>query len=79
MSDLNNDLKRVMNEETDFTFRYDPEDIARNKSVCALSYLSILFFLPLVVCPDSKFGRFHANQALALLITAIFGNVLFRV
>ena len=79
MSDLNNDLKRVMNEETDFTLCYDPEDIARNKSVCALSYLSILFFLPLVVCPDSKFGRFHANQALALLITAIVGNVLFRV
>lgn len=79
MSDLNEDLNQIMNEETDFTFRYDPEDIARNKVVCALSYLSILFFLPLVVCPTSRYGRFHANQALVLLIVSAVGNILFRV
>ncbi len=79
MSDLNRDLERLRNEETDFTFCYDPEDITRNKSVCALSYLSVLFFLPLVVCPDSRYGRFHANQALVLLITSVAGNVMFRI
>ena len=79
MSDLNRDLERLRNEETDFTFRYDPEDITRNKSVCALSYLSVLFFLPLVICPDSRYGRFHANQALVLLITSVAGNVMFRI
>ena len=79
MSDLHRDLERLRNEETDFTFCYDPEDITRNKSVCALSYLSVLFFLPLVVCPDSRYGRFHANQALVLLITSVAGNVMFRI
>lgn len=50
---------------------FDPADIAKNKVVCALSYLGILFFLPLVICPESKFGRFHANQGLILLITNV--------
>ena len=79
MSDLNRDLERLRNEETDFTFSYDQEDITRNKIVCALSYMSGLFFLPFVVCPDYRNGRFHANQALVLLITSVAGNVMFRI
>lgn len=54
---------------------FDAEDIAKNKTISALSYLGILFFLPLVVCPDSKFGRFHANQSLVLLICMVICNV----
>lgn len=45
---------------------FDPADIEKNKTISALAYL--LFFLPLIVCPESKFGRFHANQGLLLLI-----------
>ncbi len=41
------------------------------KVVSALAYLGILFFLPLVVYPQSSFGRFHANQGLVLLIAEI--------
>ena len=41
------------------------------KVMSALAYLWILFFLPLVVCPDSKFGRYHANQGLVLLLAAV--------
>lgn len=52
---------------------FDPQDIEENKVISGLSY--ILFFLPLVVCPTSKFGKFHANQSLVLLITAICGNI----
>lgn len=44
-----------------------------NKVVFILSYL--LFFLPLVSCPNSKVGRFHANQGLLLLITSIAGGI----
>ncbi len=44
-------------------------DIDQNKSIAALAYL--IFFLPLVVKPDSKFGRFHANQALLIFILGI--------
>lgn len=38
------------------------------KAMSALAYLGILFFLPLVVTPESKEARFHANQGLVLLI-----------
>lgn len=46
------------------------------KVMSALAYLWILFFLPLVVCPDSKFGRYHANQGLVLLLAAVVANVI---
>lgn len=46
-----------------------------NKVVFILAYLGILFFLPLVSFPNSKTGRFHANQGLLLLITSIAGQI----
>lgn len=53
---------------------YPAEDIEKGKTMAGLSYL--LFFLPLVACHESKYAKFHANQALLLLITAIAGNVM---
>ncbi|HHX74640.1 MAG TPA: hypothetical protein GX699_07035 [Firmicutes bacterium] len=50
---------------------FDPADIEKNKVVAALAY--ILFFIPLVAAPESKFGRYHANQGLILLIVAFVG------
>lgn len=44
-----------------------------NKVIFMFAY--ILFFLPLVSCPNSKIGRFHANQGLVLLITGIAGQI----
>ncbi|NLL80728.1 MAG: hypothetical protein GX231_00300 [Tissierellia bacterium] len=52
---------------------YTPEDIENNKTMAGLAY--ILFFLPLIVCPESKYAKFHANQGLLLLIAGIAGNV----
>lgn len=52
---------------------FDNNDIEKNKTIAGLAYF--LFFLPLIACPDSKFGRYHANQALLLLIVAIAGNI----
>jgi uncharacterized membrane protein len=40
--------------------------------MAALAY--IIFFLPLITHPESKFGKFHANQGLVLLIFAVVGN-----
>ena len=48
-----------------------------NKVIFILSY--ILFFLPLVSCPSSKMGRFHANQGLLLLLTSIAGQIVVTV
>ncbi|MDW7656049.1 MAG: zinc ribbon domain-containing protein [Bacillota bacterium] len=52
---------------------FSPEDIEKNKGMAALAY--ILFFLPLVACPDSRFGRYHANQGLLILIGAVGGGI----
>lgn len=53
---------------------FDSQDTEKNKTIAGLSY--IIFFLPLIACPDSKFGKFHANQALMLLLAGIIGNVI---
>lgn len=49
------------------------QEAQENKVIFILSYL--LFFLPLVSCPGSKIGRFHANQGLVLLITSVVGQI----
>ena len=49
------------------------------KAMSALAYLGILFFLPLVVCPDSHFGKYHANQGLILFIAGVVVNIAARV
>lgn len=44
-------------------------DVEKNKLVAVVAYL--IFFLPLLVAPQSQFGRYHANQGLALFILAL--------
>lgn len=51
---------------------FDSADIEKNKTMAGLAY--ILFFLPLIVCADSPYGKFHANQGLLLLIVALVGS-----
>lgn len=48
-----------------------------NKATIAsvLAYFWVLFFLPLVMCPDSKFGRYHANQGLCLLLFGVICGI----
>lgn len=53
------------------------DDVQKNKVIAALAYL--VFFLPLIAAPDSRFGRFHANQGLLLLILSIAGNIVLRI
>ncbi len=52
---------------------FEQTDIENNKTMAGLAYL--LFFLPLLACPQSRYARFHANQALILFIVAIAGNI----
>jgi len=53
---------------------FTTEDIEKNKTMAGLAYL--IFFLPLIACPDSGFGRFHANQGLLLLILSFGGSII---
>lgn len=43
-------------------------DVEINKAVTALSYLWILFLIPLLLKKDSEFAQFHAKQGLTLFI-----------
>ncbi len=56
---------------------FSVEDIQANKVVSGLAYF--LFFLPLIVCPESRYGRFHANQGLVLLIVGVVGSIILGV
>lgn len=51
---------------------FNQADIDKNKTMAGLAYL--IFFLPLISCPDSRFARFHANQGLLLLIFGVGGS-----
>lgn len=57
----------------DVTERFENEDIEKNKTMAGLAYL--IFFLPLITCPDSKFAKYHSNQALILLIFSIVSSI----
>jgi len=52
----------------DYTASMDPADIQQNKTMGGLANIPFLFWLPLVSCPQSRYGRFHSNQGLLLLI-----------
>lgn len=56
---------------------FSAEDIEKNKTMAGLAYF--IFFLPLIVCPDSAYAKFHANQGLILLIVALGGGFILGV
>ena len=55
---------KALNNTADTTAQYDKGDIEKNKIMAALSYVFVLFLLPIFLCPQSKFAKFHANQGI---------------
>ena len=49
---------------------FDKQDIAENKIVAAVGYLSVLCFVPLLAVKDSAYAQAHGHQGLAV---AVFG------
>jgi len=47
-------------------------DVEANKTIAALSYLWILFLIPLLTKKNSKFCQFHAKQGLILFLLSFF-------
>ena len=60
-------------EQTNTDNVYSAEDIEQNKTMAGLAYF--IFFLPLIVCPESGYAKFHANQGLLLFLLALLGNI----
>lgn len=59
---------------------FDPNDVSRNKALVIISLIfGILFFLPLVACPDSRYGRFFANQGLLMFLLSAIAGVISRI
>lgn len=63
---------------------YDTQDVQTNKIWAALSYVGILFILPLLVNGgQSRYAKYHANQGFILfllnivigIVNAILGNI----
>lgn len=50
----------------------DKGDIEKNKGITVLSYIGVLFLVPLLASKDSKFAKFHAKQGLVLVIGWLF-------
>lgn len=49
----------------------DAADIEQNKAYAVLAYLGILFLVPLLAAPNSRFARFHTNQGIVLFLATL--------
>ncbi len=47
--------------------------------IAILSYIGILFLIPLLAAKDSPFAQYHAKQGLVLFITGIISSVIMAV
>lgn len=59
----------------DETYKYDQQDINATKGLACISYLGILFLIPMLVNKDSAFTKFHVNQGIVLFIAGIILNI----
>jgi uncharacterized membrane protein len=55
---------------------FGEKDIEENKLVAALSYIWILFLIPLLVKKDSSFAQFHARQGLVMVIASFLFSLI---
>jgi uncharacterized membrane protein len=49
----------------------DSADIEQNKVFAVLAYLGILFLVPLLAAPNSRYARYHTNQGIVLFIATV--------
>jgi len=77
--DLSDKVNQTINDfqnTPDYSGGFDPYDVQQNKTISLLSYLGILFLIPLLARPQSKYARFHVNQGIVLFITNIIIGIL---
>lgn len=60
----------------DSTHEFTQEDIDNNKVMALLSYLSILFLVPLFAAKNSSYARFHLNQGIILFIASVVSGII---
>lgn len=60
---------------------FDQGDVGQNKTIVLLTailqlFIPVLFFLPLVCCQNSAYGKYYANQGLLLLLLYVASIVI---
>lgn len=66
---------KQLNNTADTTAEFDPADIEKTKRISLLSYLGLLFLIPMLVHQDSRFARYHVNQGIVLFLFGLICNV----
>ncbi len=61
----------------DGSLTFDRVDVDKNKVISAIGNVPFLFWLPLVSCKESKFGKYNANRGLVYLIVYVILGVVF--
>ena len=77
MADFNEEFNKIV-DTPDTTGEFNTQDIQENKIYAILACFGILFFLPLIAAPKSKFARFYANQGFILFLFGIVAGVVIR-
>ena len=57
----------------------DKKDIEDNKIIACLSYLSLLFLIPLLAKRESRYCQEHAKQGLIVFVASLIGGLVFWV
>ena len=65
------DKAKELLDTPDLTAEFDPSDIEANKAFAILAYIGLLWLVPLLAAPNSKFAKFHTNQGLVLWIASM--------
>ncbi len=59
--------------------KFDAQDIEKHKGIACLSYIFLLFLVPLLTEKESKFAQFHAKQGMALFIVWVVADLVLGV
>lgn len=54
---------------------FEQADIDQNKVFALLAYIGILWLVPLLAAPKSKFAKFHTNQGLNLFLVSFGASI----
>lgn len=73
------DFEKFLESGRDYTHEYDARDIVENKMYAMFSYILILFLIPLLIKPTSKYCRFHVNQGIVLCISQLSIGILLMI
>lgn len=58
---------------------FDFQDIEKHKGIACLSYVSLLFLVPLLTKKESRFAQFHARQGMTLFMVWIVSDFVLRI